>query len=314
MLRGLKYFLDAAKVSLVVCFLALVLVTAFSWLSNLFVPDVEEARDPARDLQHGEYLLHVAGCVGCHTDTDNGGPFLAGGRRLETPFGVFHVPNITPDVETGIGGWALKDFIRSMRRGADPVGRPYYPAFPYTSYAKMTQTDMRALYAYLRSVPAVRRETPRHETVWYVSRLFMPIWKTLFFDGDEYRHDSDRDEDWNRGAYLAQAVGHCAECHSPRNALGGLRQASHLTGNEHGPDGDNVPDITASPEHGIGDWTQGDLLYFLETGMLPDGDFTGGAMADVIDNSTSRLTREDRQALAHYLRTVPSAQDKPERK
>lgn len=256
-------------------------------------------------VERGEYLLHAGGCTSCHTaDKDDAVP-LAGGHALETPFGTFYSPNITPDVETGIGAWSDEDFVEALWHGIAPDGSSYYPAFPYTSYTGMSRDDALAIKAYLFSLAPVRQENREHELEWYLfSRLAAWGWQLMNFTPGRFEPDAERDDAWNRGAYLVRHLGHCGECHTPRDWLGKLTANEALAGNRNGPNGKKVPDITSNPETGIGKWSTSEIEFFLELGMLPDGDFTGGAMSPVIDDNTARLTAEDRLAIAVYLQSV----------
>ncbi|MDQ2695855.1 MAG: cytochrome c [Pseudomonadota bacterium] len=258
-------------------------------------------------LQRGEYLLHAGGCISCHTDGDAGEDgFLAGGLALETAFGTFYAPNITPDPDTGISTWSDADFIRALTQGLSPDGRHYYPAFPYTAYAGMTRDDLLALKAYLFSLKPARRDRRPHDLPWYVSsRLPLGLWKWLNFQPGEFRPDPQQSAGWNRGAYLVRHLGHCGECHTPRTWTGGLDRERALAGNPDGPEGDAVPNITPDPDTGIGDWSAYDIEYLLETGTLPDGDFVGGTMSRVVDDGTSHLTDDDRKAIGVYLKALP---------
>lgn len=256
-------------------------------------------------IQRGEYLVHAGGCLSCHTDDTDGAAALAGGRALETPFGTFYTPNITPDRETGIGTWSDADFLASFWEGISPKGANYFPAFPYTAYTGMTRDDVLAIKAYLFSLDPVTQRNRAHELPWYLStRLAARAWQWLFFQPGRFRADPARDPDWNRGAYLVRHLGHCGECHTPRNRLGAVRQKRELAGNPTGPEDAKVPDITPDRDDGIGRWSLGDIEFFLEMGMLPDGDFVGSAMAPVIDDNTSRLTKADRRAIAVYLKSL----------
>lgn len=256
----------------------------------------------------GEYLLHASGCVTCHTADEDGADPLAGGHALKTPFGIFFTPNITPDTETGIGLWSDEDFVNALWHGVAPDDSDYYPAFPYTAYSGMSREDAIAIKQYLFSLAPVRRANREHELDWYLfSRVAAWAWKLINFSPGRFSPDPARNADWNRGAYLVRHLGHCGECHTPRDALGKLLPARELAGNPDGPNGKKVPDITPSSDTGIGRWSDSEIEFFLEIGMLPDGDFTGGAMSPVIDDNTSKLTAEDRRAIATYLRTVPDS-------
>jgi mono/diheme cytochrome c family protein len=259
----------------------------------------------AADIERGEYLLHAAGCIGCHTTDEDDAVPLAGGHALETPFGTFYTPNITPDIETGIGAWSDEDFVTALWHGTAPDGSSYYPAFPYTSYTGMQREDILDIKAFLFSVDPVRRANRDHELEWYLfTRLAAWGWQLLNFTPTRFSPDSEHDDEWNRGAYLVRHLGHCSECHSPRNSLGRILIEQELAGNRNGPDDKKVPDITPNRAEGIGRWSMSEIEFFLEIGMLPDGDFTGGAMSQVIDDNTGLLTAEDRQAIALYLRSV----------
>ena len=257
------------------------------------------AQDTQDPVDRGRYLFHAGLCGVCHTA--EGGKFLAGGRPLHTPFGTFYTPNITPDPEHGIGRWKDEDFLRALREGVSPSGEHYYPAFPYTAYTRLTRNDALAIKAYLDTVDPVPQPDRPHDLVWYAGfRWPLGLWKWLYFEPGEFVPQADRDAHWNRGAYLVQAAGHCAECHSPRNLLGALRRDRLYAGAAEGPEGERTPNITPD-KSGIGGWTSNMLSFYLETGMTPDGDFAGSLMADVIDQGTSRLTPEDRSAIASYL-------------
>jgi mono/diheme cytochrome c family protein len=270
--------------------------------------EVAAQGDPGR----GEYILRLGGCVSCHTNEKNGGAFLAGGRALVTPFGTFHVPNITPDPATGIGGWSPADFVRAMTEGVSPDGHPYFPAFPYTSYTKMRPDDLADLKAYLDTVAPVANAVPDHDLRFpFGLRPLLRGWQLLFFEQGTFQPDPARSDTWNRGAYIVNGPGHCVECHTPRNALGALERDRLLAGTRDGPDGKPVPNITPHPEDGIGGWSKTDVTFALKTSILPDGDVLGGAMAEVVDDATGHWTDQDREAVAEYLLTVDPLEDAP---
>ena len=270
----------------------------------LLVAALALAQEPTID--RGEYLISAGGCVDCHTEEGNGATPLAGGRAIKSPFGTFYSPNITPDVETGIGAWSDDDFVSALREGVDPEGDHYYPAFPYTSYTGVSHDDLLAMKAYLFTLDPVENEAPEHELAWYIStRMAAGAWKLKNFDSERFTPDPEQSEQWNRGAYLVRHLGHCGECHTPRGGLGALKSDQELAGNPDGPDGEKIPNITPDRNDGIGKWSASDIEYFLEIGMLPDGDFVGSAMGAVIDNNTGKLTKEDRIAIATYLKSLP---------
>ncbi|HEX3207870.1 MAG TPA: cytochrome c [Geminicoccaceae bacterium] len=265
-------------------------------------PEIARAGDP----KHGEYVLRLGGCVSCHTDEKRKGQFLAGGRALETPFGTFYPPNITPDAKTGIGGWSTGAFVQAMTRGRSPGGHPLYPAFPYTSYTRMAEQDLVDLKAYLDTVPPVASPVPAHELRFpFGFRPLLKGWQLLFFEPGTFQPDPNKSENWNRGAYIVNGPGHCGECHTPRNALGAPDPDRFLAGTRDGPDGKAVPNITPNRDNGIGNWSKTDITFALQTGILPDGDVLGGLMAEEIKDASSHYTPEDRAAVAEYLLSLP---------
>lgn len=258
-------------------------------------------------VARGKYVFTAADCYGCHTDEKGGGKPLAGGRALATPFGTFYPPNITPDPTYGIGRWSDADFIRAMRHGRRPDGAPLYPAFPYTSFTRMTDRDLLDLKAYLFSLdPVAKPNRPHDLSPPFSWRFTLAAWQKLFLtDPGPRGDDPSKPPEWNRGRYLVDALGHCGECHTPRNALGAMDDDHYLRGNPNGPDKDKVPALTPGGKNGLGDWSAGDITTLLELGMTPDGDVVGGAMGEVVRNSTSKLTAPDRAAIAAYLKTIP---------
>jgi mono/diheme cytochrome c family protein len=256
-------------------------------------------------ISPGEYLIYAGGCIDCHTADDDDAIPLAGGRAVESPFGTFYSPNITPDVETGIGAWSNEDFIAAFWEGQNPDGDRYYPAFPYISYTGVSRDDLLAMKAYLFSLGPVEQETPEHELAWYIStRLAAGAWKLKNFDAKRFVPDRQQSDQWNRGAYLVRHLGHCGECHTPRSGTGGSLHNLELAGNPEWFEDEAMPNITPHREDGIGKWSINDIEYFLQTVMLDDGDFVGGAMSAVIDNNTSKLTKDDRLAIATYLKSI----------
>lgn len=256
-------------------------------------------------VEQGRYLIHAGGCITCHSqDADDAIP-LTGGRALESPFGTFYSPNITPDVETGIGGWSDDQFVDAFWLGTNPGGDHYFPAFPFPSYTGVSREDLLAMKAYLFSLEPVLSPPREHDLPFVVSsRAAAGLWKGRYFEPGRFTPDPDESDQWNRGAYLVRHLGHCGECHTPRNRFGKLLQDQELAGNVDGPDGEKMPNITGA-EDGIGDWSMRDVEYFLDIGMLPDGDFTGGSMGPVIEDNTSHLTQDDRLAIATYLKSLP---------
>jgi mono/diheme cytochrome c family protein len=280
---------------------AIVAAAAPVWAQT---PDPEATR-------RGEYVFNAAGCLGCHTDEKNKGPRLAGGRPIKTPFGTFYGPNITPDPVHGIGKWSEAQFLRALREGVRADGAHLFPAFPYTSFAGMSDADAKDLWAYLRTVPAVARPNRPHDVGFpFNLRFLMAGWKWLFFAPQRFAPDPAKPAELNRGAYLATALGHCQECHSPRSFLGGIQGGMAFAGGVL-PGGGAAPNLTPDPETGLGKWSAGDTAEFLKSGMLPDGDFAGGEMTEVINNTTGKLSDADRQAIVAFLRSLPAVRHKP---
>lgn len=290
-------------------------------MAALFLPlagaAAQEVSDEAAILR-GEYVSHAAGCSGCHTDVKGKGAPLAGGRRLKTPFGDFLGPNITPDPDHGIGDWTLADFTRALREGASPNGDPYYPAFPYASFSRMTDGDIADLWAWLQSVEPNDTVNGDHDLNFpYGWRWLTGVWRALYFAPGEFEAgdppaavgEADR-ETWERGAYLVRVLGHCGECHTPRGGLGAMDAELFLAGNANGAEGAPVPNITPDRATGLGGWTMAEIEDYLEIGMDPDGDFAGGAMAEVIERTTGKLTPADRRAVAVFLMFVPAVERK----
>ena len=229
--------------------------------------------DPA---EHGRYLAVAASCETCHT-AEGGQPF-AGGRALVTPFGTFYTPNITPDRETGIGGWSDAQFLRALHEGVRPDGADYYPAFPYTSFTKLTDQDAQAIRAYLSSIPAARQANRPHALSFPFSwRFLLNGWKWLFFDPGRFRPMPGRSAEENRGAYLVAAVAIAANAIPRATALGAMDDDRFLAGNPAGPDGKPVPNITPDPKAGIGNWSADDIVQVLTDGQTPTFDEVAGS-------------------------------------
>ena len=259
----------------------------------------------------GAYLTAAGGCYGCHTDIKNDGAPFAGGRALETPFGIFYTPNITPDPKTGIGSWSDEDFLTALKDGVSPSGHYYFPAFPYTSYTKMTDGDALAIKAHLMSLtPTAKENRPHDVSAPFSWRWLQWGWRLLFFKDGPYVPPANTSEMTARGGYLVEALTHCGECHTPRNFLGGTDSSLYLAGTTNGGEGEKVPNITPDAETGIGDWSEGDLVSFMKDGMKPDFDNVQGSMEEVLSHSTSKLTDDDLAAIAAYLKSIPSINNK----
>ncbi len=262
----------------------------------------------AGDATRGERIFWAGGCSSCHARPGAEGDALlqlAGGRKLVTEFGTFVPPNISPDPGDGIGSWSVDDFANAMMRGVAPDGSHLYPAFPYTSYARMQPADVADLFAYLKTLPAVSGRAPDHDLSFpFNLRRGVGLWKLLYLsDQPVIALPADAPPAVGLGRYLVEGPGHCGECHTPRDILGGGDKERWLAGAVAAEGGGVVPNIT-SGEGGIGDWSAGDIAAYLETGFTPDFDSVGGAMAEVQRN-LARLRSEDRQAIAAYLKAVP---------
>jgi mono/diheme cytochrome c family protein len=260
------------------------------------------------DPRRGEYLSKAGGCVGCHTEEKKGAPPYAGRRPLKTPFGTFYGPNITPHPQAGIGRWTEADFVNAMRHGRRPDGANYFPAFPYPSFTRIADADLRDLWAYLRTLPPNDRANREHELAFpYGWRFLVTFWKWLYFEPGPFVPAAGASAAVNRGAYLAQALGHCGECHTPRNFLGGPRRDRLLAGGKT-PEGKDVSNLTPA---NLKKWGDQELADFLVLGTTPDGDVPSEVMGEVITNTTSQLTPADLAAMIAYLRTLPPIADEP---
>jgi mono/diheme cytochrome c family protein len=262
------------------------------------------------DAKRGAYLAKAAGCVGCHTEAKKDATPYAGGRALKTPFGTFYGPNITPHPGAGLGHWSEADFVRAMRLGLRPDGAHYFPAFPYPSFTRISDADLRDLWAYLRSLPPNARASQEHDLRFpFGWRFLVAGWKWFFFAPGAPPADPKRTPLLVRGAYLVEALGHCGECHTARNFLGGPKRDRPLAGTAKGPDGDRVPNLTPTR---LKKWDDAELKYFLQTGLTPDGDVAAETMGEVIRNTTGALTPEDLAAMIAYLRSLPAIPNEPE--
>ena len=266
------------------------------------------------NLENGKTMFFAGGCTSCHaTPKQEDASRLGGGLGLKSPFGTFYVPNISSDQKDGIGAWNEAQFVTAMIKGTSPDGRHYFPAFPYTSYHRMNLADIRDLFAHLKTLPAVQGRVRDHDVPFpFNIRRTLGGWKLLFLGSDTFTPDPKQSAQWNRGAYLVNGPSHCAECHSPRNILGGIKSGQRFAGGPN-PEGEGwVPNITQAR---LKDWSAKDIEYLLETGQTPDGDSVGGVMAPVIRN-TEKLSNEDRAAMAVYLKSLSPVEGpkRPEKK
>jgi mono/diheme cytochrome c family protein len=266
------------------------------------------------NVDNGKTMFNIGGCSSCHAVPDKD-PHkvdrlrLGGGLELPCPFGTFVVPNISPDAADGIGSWSEADFVTALWDGTAPDGSHLYPAFPYGSYRHMELSDVRDLFAYLKTLPPVQGKPNGHDLEFpFNIRRLLGGWKLLYLTGGPFVPDPAKSAQWNRGAYLVTGTGHCAECHSARNFMGGIIESERFAGGPT-PDGKSwVPNITpAGLQHEDPPWSEKDIASFLKDGQNPGGDFAGGAMAEVVEN-TALLGADDRAAIATFIASLPPTQ------
>jgi len=287
----------------------------------LVVLSAGAARAQAPDaaaVERGRYIFAAAGCAECHTrgEGQGRGALGAGGRALATPFGTFYGPNITSDPRFGIGRWTEAQFRTALRDGRRPDGASYFPVFPYPTFTRMTDADMGDLFAYVRTIPpSVEPNRPHDVGFPFNLRFLQFFWRLLFFTRGPFQPDPQRSAAENRGAYIAEALAHCQECHTPRNVLGALRPSMAYAGQRigpgSGPEGRRVPNITPDPATGIGGWSGEELAELLRSGETPEFTSVRGEMATVVRESTSHLTADDLRALVAYLRRLRPIANNP---
>ena len=301
--------------------MSVVLILAVLWsvafyamtMPSTLALDALTRRDP--DLANGETMFNIGGCASCHaTPKQENRLRLGGGHVLHSPFGTFKVPNISPDPKAGIGAWSELQFANAMLRGVGRNNEHLYPSFPYTSYQRMSLDDVRDLYAFLKSVPPETTPSEPHQLPFpFNIRRSLGGWKLLFLDGNPFTPDPAKDAAYNRGAYLVEGPGHCAECHSARNIFGGIKPSQRFAGGADLEGEGWVPNITPHAD-GLASWSVKGMEFFLETGLTPDSYAVAGNMADVIV-STAQLSPTDRAAVAIYLKALPPREGKrPPRK
>jgi len=273
--------------------------------TELLAKRIDDATPDADQVRRGQYLVAAGDCMSCHL-REGGEPF-AGGLGLKTPFGVIYSSNITPDPQTGIGAWTSEQFYHAMHDGKGVHGENLYPAFPYPWFRRASRADDDAIFAYLKTTPAVNYTPPQNQLPFPLSiRSMVGAWNLLFFDSHDYRTDPGQSVEWNRGAYLVNGLGHCGGCHTPKNTFGGDKSRQDL----YGGDLDNwvAPDLTSNTRTGLGRWNIEDITEFLRTGRNAHA-AAGGAMADVITYSTSLMNDDDRRAIATYLKGQAASPD-----
>lgn len=270
--------------------------------SPVGVPAELAKADP---LAKGKYLAEAADCAACHTA--KGGKPFAGGRPFKLPFGTIYTPNITPDTETGIGGWSDAEFLRAVHKGIGKGGERLYPAFPYASYTMLTDEDVLAIRRYLATLPAVRQANqPNTFAFPFNQRWLMAIWGAFFNPDQRFRPVVERSAQWNRGAYLVEAAGHCGECHTPRTLMQAMNTRRKFAGGQ--AEGWNAYNITSDRLSGIGDWSDAEIAQYLSKGHVEGRGVASGPMAEAVELSTSRMTPSDIAAMVAYLRSIPAIQ------
>lgn len=284
-----------------------VVALAVAWLNlrgEAAVDDAVPSGVPAPELvQRGAYLARAGNCAACHT-ARGGAPF-AGGRGIETPFGTVYASNITPDPDTGTGKWSADHFWRALHHGRSRDGRLLYPAFPYPEYTRITREDSDAIYAFLRSLPAVKQPNRPHSLRFpYGTQVALAIWRALFFSPATFVPETDKSAQWNRGAYLVRGLGHCQACHAPRNRLGASDTRVELSGGFLPMGGWYAPSLASPAEAGVQDWSVEEIVRLLRDGLAGQG-ATLGPMAEVVFASTQHLDEADLRAMAVFLRELP---------
>lgn len=295
-------------------FLVVLAIAAFGAFWFVTAPQTlassnDRAFEAPGDAQAGKIIFFAGGCASCHATPGQPDRLrLGGGLEMKSPFGPFYAPNISPHPRDGIGAWTNADLANALMRGVSPSGAHYYPSFPYTSYAGMKADDARHLMAYIRTLAPVEGKARDHALSFpFNIRRTVGVWKFMFFDTAPTRDDPARGEAWNRGRYLTEALGHCAECHSPRNALGAIVASQRYAGGAE-PGGDGwVPNIT---QRSLKDWTKGEWVQLLQEGLTAEGDSVGGSMGSVVKN-LAELPKAEAEAMADYLMTLPPRESPP---
>ena len=295
---------------LAIALLAVLLLAAF-WLTRPLALSSSDLPEYTPDAMAGGRIFWVGGCASCHASLVDGRRArgddklrLGGGLELDTPFGLFRVPNISPHNDDGIGSWSMLDFVNAMQRGVSPEGRHYYPSFPYASYAKMPAEDVMDLRAYLATLPPVAGQTDGHSLGFpWSMRGGIGLWKRLYMDAEPVARVQSESAEIEQGRALVEGAGHCGECHTPRNLLGGMRSDRWLAGAPSLEGAGSTPNITPAGKN-LASWSASDIAYYLESGFTPDFDTVGGSMVAVQENM-AMLTAEDRSAIAAYLKAIP---------
>ena len=294
---------------LLIAVLATLLLLA-AWLTRANPLQPEDLPSHQADAIAGERIFWAAGCASCHATPVDGARaqgddklILGGGTELDTPFGLFRVPNISPHEEDGIGSWSMLDFVNAMQHGVSPDGRHYYPSFPYTSYVRMERRDVMDLKAFLDTLAPVPGVQGDHELAFpYSVRRGLGLWKRRYLDPDPVVADGSSDNEIALGRSLVEGAGHCGECHTPRDRFGGMDSSRWLAGAPNLDGAGSIPDITPTGKN-VSEWSAADIAYYLESGFTPDFDTAGGTMVAVQENM-AKLTPADRAAIAAYLKSL----------
>jgi len=289
--------------------MSLVKILAAILLAALAVTSVSLSSQNAETemiaVERGRYVVQAAGGCTCHSNPTLDELSLSGGRAIATPFGTIYGTNLTPDAETGIGSWSDDDFVKAMREGIGPDGKVYYPVFPYTSFTKMSDQDVLDMKAYLDTLEPVRNENKEPDFSFpYNARSSIRVWRGLHFDPVRFQPDPDQTDEWNRGAYISEALAHCGECHTPRTFMGATDDDMYYAGSVEGPEGELAPNITPDDATGVGSWSIADMTWFLQTSFKPDGDDAQGLMGEIATHGYSYLTDADLKAIAVYLASL----------
>lgn len=307
--------MNKLRTALLIALLGLLVLALLVWWYGIRAePDGAPGAAPSMSqenlLVRGAYLARAGNCLFCHTS--RGGAAYAGGRPIETPFGTVYSSNLTSDKETGLGAWTPVDFWRALHQGRSRDGHLLTPAFPYTSFTHVTRDDAAALFAFLRSQPAVAAANRAHGLRWpFNTQLALAVWRALYFRPAEVVADAGHDAAWNRGAYLVRGLGHCNACHTTRNLLGGPDQGPDLAGGPIPMQNWYAPSLLSSAEAGVADWDTQQVVRLLQTGVAPRGAVTG-PMAEVVQHSTQYLSETDVGAMAVYLKSLPATSARTE--
>jgi mono/diheme cytochrome c family protein len=294
------------RLLLAILLLGMVGAAAFWFVTKPQVITASELPAYQPNLDNGKVMFFAGGCTSCHaTPKQEDRTRLGGGMELKSPYGSFYPPNISPHPKDGIGSWTEAQFVTAMVKGTSPDGRHYFPSFPYASYQRMTLADLRDMFAFIKTLPPVEGRVRDHDVGFpFNLRLALGGWKWLYLDGGRFTPDPNRPVNWNRGAYLVNGPGHCAECHSPRNLLGAIVEERRFAGGPN-PEGEGtIPNVT---QHSLSAYSEKDIVEILTTGMNPEGDNVGGSMAAVVRN-TAQLPEADRAAMATYIKSLPPVQ------